>query len=143
MPRIRWLLIWLCFLANAIGYIDRDLFGAVDPRHSSDDPAAGNDTVAAPQGIQHRLVIFRLSLLWANQQKIEYDKDQDKRQKLDERVLIKHSRTLGIGRRNQHGYRASESWRRPCRRRHMVLTGQHANWYAMPGQRAMPGSPAL
>jgi ACS family D-galactonate transporter-like MFS transporter len=23
MPRIRWLLIWLCFLANAIGYIDR------------------------------------------------------------------------------------------------------------------------
>jgi sugar phosphate permease len=23
MPKIRWLLIWLCFLANAIGYIDR------------------------------------------------------------------------------------------------------------------------
>jgi ACS family D-galactonate transporter-like MFS transporter len=23
MPRIRWLIIWLCFLANAIGYIDR------------------------------------------------------------------------------------------------------------------------
>jgi sugar phosphate permease len=23
MPRIRWLMIWLCFLANAIGYIDR------------------------------------------------------------------------------------------------------------------------
>ena len=23
MPRIRWLFIWLCFLANAIGYIDR------------------------------------------------------------------------------------------------------------------------
>ena len=23
MPRIRWLIIWLCFLANAVSYIDR------------------------------------------------------------------------------------------------------------------------
>ncbi|MBN9587991.1 MAG: MFS transporter [Alphaproteobacteria bacterium 64-11] len=31
MPRIRWLMIWLCFLANAIGYIDRANLAVATP----------------------------------------------------------------------------------------------------------------
>src|SRR6266404_9723987 len=63
--------------ANPVGDVDRDLLRIVDPRHRSDDPAPGHNPVAAPQRVEHRLLILGLSLLWADQQKIEYDEDQD------------------------------------------------------------------
>src|SRR5476651_1093360 len=31
MPKIRWLMIWLCFLANAIAYIDRTNIAVATP----------------------------------------------------------------------------------------------------------------
>jgi MFS family permease len=36
MPKIRWLMIWLCFLANAIGYIDRANIAVAAPAISSE-----------------------------------------------------------------------------------------------------------
>src|SRR5215831_14375846 len=87
---------------HTLGDIDGDFLGVVHAGDGSDDPAACNDPIAAPQRVEHCPLVFRLTLLRTDQEKIEYDKDQDKRQKLNERVLIKYARSLGVGGRNQH-----------------------------------------
>src|SRR6516162_5648518 len=52
---------------HTLGDVDGDFLGAVHASNRSDDPAAGDDPIAAPQRVEHLAVFLLFGLLRANQ----------------------------------------------------------------------------
>ena len=58
-----------------------------DLGHKPDEPAGGDDAIAAPQGVDHRLVILHPLLLRADHQEVEDHQQHGRQGELDQQVL--------------------------------------------------------
>src|SRR5258705_1668408 len=82
---------------HIVGDLDHELAIVLDLGHLADQPARGDDGIAAANGFHHRLMGLDSLLLWPDQKKIENAKEQDQWHKGRNKGVVQIHFAISLG----------------------------------------------